>query len=214
MRKLATSFASPRHLLIVMTLCIGVCPLFPEGFIVAPEHAISSERYLKRPSFTYEDCRLGTTLVADCVLNEASVLEFLETHPHPHIGSYFGCRVTTDGRITHLCLKRYQSSLSEYAESGLSEAQVVRLVGGIKGGIEHLHSLGLAHNDITPDNICVDSTGEAVIVDFDSCIPFGERLTKGAGSNSRTSRDAPVSSKENDSRGLDDIASSLSAPNQ
>lgn len=41
--------------------------------------------------------------------------------------------------------------------------------------MDYLHSLGLAHNDINPDNIMVRD-GEPVLIDFGSCQPFGARL--------------------------------------
>ena len=185
--------------------CIN--PQLPEDFTIAPEPDPLSH-YLKAPSFTYEDCRPGKTVVADCVLNEASVLERLRVNSHANLISYFGC-VVKAGLITHLSLKRYESNLIDYANADLSEAEIFKLLEGIKAGLEHLHSLGLAHNDINPYNICIDSGGKPVIVDFDSCLPFGEKLTKGVGSSVEFSSESSVSNQENDIRSLDDIAEFL-----
>ncbi|KAK4182439.1 hypothetical protein QBC35DRAFT_509984 [Podospora australis] len=49
------------------------------------------------------------------------------------------------------------------------------VLAGIKSGIQHLHALGLVHNDINPSNIMLDGD-KAVIIDFDSCRRIGESL--------------------------------------
>jgi serine/threonine protein kinase len=50
-----------------------------------------------------------------------------------------------------------------------------------------MHSLGLAHNDISPKNVMVreadDGTCSPVLIDFDSCGPFGYRLLSGGSTN-------------------------------
>lgn len=126
----------------------NVHPLLPEGLTVAPPFDIANH-YLKAPQFTYEDSKPGRTFVADCLLSEARILEQLKQHPHPSIVIYYGA-VTKGDRITHLCLKRCYCNLSEYNQIGLSKAERGRLLAEIRDGIEHLHSLGLAHNDIGP----------------------------------------------------------------
>jgi serine/threonine protein kinase len=48
---------------------------------------------------------------------------------------------------------------------------------GIKRGLEHLHSLGLVHNNINPANIMFptkDDDATAMIIDFRSCRRIGE----------------------------------------
>ncbi|KAH6888501.1 hypothetical protein B0T10DRAFT_488301 [Thelonectria olida] len=46
---------------------------------------------------------------------------------------------------------------------------------GIEAGIRHLYQLGLIHRDINPTNIIMDGD-TPVIIDFDSCVPVGEKL--------------------------------------
>ncbi|KAI1753680.1 hypothetical protein F4782DRAFT_495323 [Xylaria castorea] len=41
--------------------------------------------------------------------------------------------------------------------------------------VDYLHCLGLAHNDINPDNIMVKD-GMPVLIDFGRCAPVGQRL--------------------------------------
>lgn len=187
-----------------------VQPRMPDNFTVATNVNIE-QRYLKAPSFTWDDCQPGNTFVADCMLNEVSVLEQLQQqHPHKNIATYHGC-VVKDGRISHICLKKYSWSLPTYVVevSKISDDEyrerVRFLLKGVEAAIVHLHSLGLAHNDINIDNACVDDCGNAILVDFDSCLPFGRRLMKGVADRNSTDAEAALSDKENDYRGLEDI---------
>ncbi|KAI5364129.1 putative protein kinase [Septoria linicola] len=183
----------------------NIFPVMSKDFTPAPAFHMS-DHYLKAPQFTYEDSRPGKTFVADCMYTEAFVLEHLKKHPHPSIVEYYGC-VLKGNRITHLCLKRCYCNLAEYAEVGLSEEEQARLLEQVQDGLKHLHSLGLAHNDINPGNICVDSTGNAMIVDFDSCAPLGKTLRKGVGY--ATNKGRPVSDKKNDYQGFKEIVEFL-----
>ena len=181
----------------------NINPLIPDAFTQVPLDAVTHDaHYLKAPSFMYEDSQPGHTFVADCLLNEATVLEKLRGHPHPNIAQYFGC-VVREGRITQICLKRYQCSLADYAERPLSLQQRREIFEGVEAAVKHLHGLGLAHNDICPHNVCVDSDGRPVIIDFDSCLPFGEALLKGVAADAYGGHH--VSSAENDLQGLDDF---------
>ena len=194
---------------LVPTECIH--PKFQEGFTIIPDFH-SAKHYLKAPSFTFDDCREDKTFVADCVLNEVSVLERLKLYPHPNIVSHLGC-VVKDGRITHICLEKYPASLVSASEMGLDEAQRARVFDGIRAGIVHLHSLGLAHNDINPENICIDANGEPIIVDFDACLPFGEKLIKAIGAACNFGDGPPTSNEGNDLiYGLDSIRDFLWPP--
>jgi hypothetical protein len=89
-------------------------PPFPQGFLEAPVFN-EKEHYLKAASYTWEDCQPGKTFVADCFLNETSVFEQLRHSPHPNLAKYFGT-VVKDGRITQLCLQKYECALTQYVE--------------------------------------------------------------------------------------------------
>ncbi|CAK4031726.1 3-phosphoinositide-dependent kinase [Lecanosticta acicola] len=126
----------------------NVFPLLPKGFTIAPPFD-AKNHYLKAPQFTYDDKHPGNTFVANVLSHEASILEQLRQHPHPSIAQYYGACVK-DGRITHLCLKRCYCNLVEYSHVDLSSGDRERLMTEIREGIEHMHSLGMAHNDINP----------------------------------------------------------------
>ncbi|KAF2487482.1 kinase-like domain-containing protein [Neohortaea acidophila] len=187
----------------VPSACIH--PKFSDTVKVAPK-VNSAIHYLKAPSFQYDDCQPGETFVADCVLNEVTVLELLSKDPHPNIVSYLGC-VEEAGRISHICLKRYDGNLPDYAANGLSADQKKRVIHGVAAAIEHLYSLGLAHNDINPHNICIDSNEEPILIDFDGCLPLGEKLMKGTASVIAICRETgrQISHQQNDLDGLEEI---------
>lgn len=179
----------------------AIYPAFEDGLTVAPT-TDPRTHYLKAPSFTWEDCQPGTTFVADCMLHEARVLERLNQYHHPNIIRYYGCEVK-DCRITYLCLEKAQSNLVEYLQSGRIKKNVSELLHEVEAGVKFLHSLALAHNDINPDNVCIVGD-RAVIVDFDSCLPFGQRLMKGVSFTSDHDG-CPLSAAENDQEGLRDL---------
>jgi hypothetical protein len=181
----------------------NINPLIPDRFTQVPLDSVTHDaHYLKAPSFMYEESAPGHSFVADCLLNEATVLEKLRGHPHPNIAQYFGC-VVRDGRITQVCLKRYQCSLADYASRPLSQQQRQDILAGVVSAVKHLHSLGLAHNDICPHNVCIDSDGRPVIIDFDSCLPFGQALLKGAATDAYGGHH--VSAADTDLQGLENF---------
>lgn len=184
----------------------NINPPFPAHFTKAPPFDLA-KHYLKVPSFTYEDSEPGRTFVADCLLGEATALETLKQHPHPNIAEYHGCCVDESNRITQLCLKRYICNLADYVEHRLDHRQREQFFADVTSAVRHLHSLGLAHNDICPQNICFDSDGNPALVDFDSCLPFGRPLMKGRAPNGARL----VSDRENDLRGLDELRDFLDA---
>lgn len=179
----------------------AIYPAFEDGLTEALT-TDPAKHYLKAPSFTWDDCQPGMTFVADCMLHEARVLERLGPYRHPNVIRYHGCEVK-DGRITYLCLEKAQSNLVDYVERGRNKINVSELLQDVEAGVKFLHSLSLAHNDINPENICIVAD-RAVIVDFDSCMPFGESLVKGVSFTSDKDG-CPLSVAENDQEGLRDL---------
>ena len=113
------------------------------------------------------------------VLAEVRICETLKQYPHSNIAEYIGC-VTQLNRITGLCFTRYEKTLADRfsCPHDLVEPEIAL---AIRRGIEHLHRLGITHNDINPYNIMFKSDGTPVIIDFDSCAHVGEKLVKGGG---------------------------------
>lgn len=56
--------------------------------------------------------------------------------------------------------------LVETGSRRLSPKQVQRITRTMLGAIEHIHSKGMLHRDISPDNILIGPDGEPVLIDF------------------------------------------------
>ena len=116
-------------------------------------------------------------------------------HPHRNIAKYHGCRVQDD-RITGICYDKYHESLMQRVNPGshckrrlhLNEKKpllnVSLMLESVRKGLEHLHSLGFAHNNINPSNIMFfsEDSDEAVITGLGSCraigVPFNDYLVR------------------------------------
>ncbi|KAJ6154278.1 hypothetical protein N7485_012647 [Penicillium canescens] len=162
-------------------------PTFSAEFTLAPE-ALPTNSFVKTPRLISYD-RISQGLrpnsIAEDVLHEVRIYELLRRHAHPNIANYLGCQVS-NGMITGLCLQKYPRTLLKEINPGslnkrhLRNTRVVgkdytSILADIERGIRHLHSLGLVHNDINPNNIMIDN-GRAIIIDFGSCRKLGESL--------------------------------------
>ncbi|KAL6803502.1 kinase-like domain-containing protein [Trichoderma sp. SZMC 28012] len=156
-----------------------IYPGFPmTGLTAAPDDY--SGRYVKRTAWAdYEEVK-GTTFLARLMLQEAHTMEFLSQRPHPNIVNYYGCQIKRD-RITGLVLETFslEHDLGFAAQrpelfKGLVDKN--RIMSGLRAAVDHLHAIGLAHNDINPANIMLGEEGEPKLIDFGSCQPIGHHL--------------------------------------
>ncbi|KAK3046015.1 hypothetical protein LTR09_012452 [Extremus antarcticus] len=160
----------------------------------------------------FEDADVART-IPQILLDEAKMLEFLKQHHHPNLVKYHGCILKGD-RIAGLVLEKYPKTLQQHFECGPCDSgdfDVSRWMTGLCSGIDHLHSLGLAHNDLNPMNIALDRNNDVVILDFGSCRKFGEELIS-AGTPGWFDDDSPdwaVSAKTHDEFALRKIESWL-----
>ena len=146
---------------------------------LAPSHiteAAHSNGFFKGPMLTAYDELQNTGQVAMMLLQEAETFERLKTHPHPNNIQYCGCK-TLRGRIVGLLLEKHPISLEDYLRDSSQDLDMESGFNGIKDGINYLHSLSLAHNDIKPSNIMIGVDGTWVLIDMGSCLPFGATLT-------------------------------------
>lgn len=166
-------------------------PIYPpDGSLSIDPNPLAPNVYVKRPSLTSFDRYLQRNRpydIADAVLAEAKVAEILKRNPHPNIAEYRGCEVSCDGRIIGLCWTELGDSLMRRVNPQSTGKRIFkfnpdmlgdkdRILGKIKAGIQHLHRLGLVHNDINPANILLDKDDNPVICDFNSCTPIGHKL--------------------------------------
>ena len=99
--------------------------------------------------------------------------EILRRHPHPNIASYLGC-VRDEGLVTGLCFVRYKEDSSDRLGDSSRPLNLRSCLEGVKDGLDHLHNLGLIHNDMNPANIMLDKEDVPIIIDFDSCQREGD----------------------------------------
>jgi serine/threonine protein kinase len=129
--------------------------------------------FIKRPMISMYGGFGGT--LPNLFLQEAEILELLRQSPHHNIVRYHGS-IFRRGRVVGLVLDRHPRTLRNRVEEGAKDLDTERCLDGIKSGVSHLHKLGLAHNDLTPENIMVSEDDTPIIVDHGSCQPFGHDL--------------------------------------
>lgn len=142
---------------------------------IAPASLDCDAVFTKRPGLKNFDIWKGTRTCAQEVLNETLIMEKIAKSPHENIVTYHGC-ITARGRITGIVLERFDKNLAEYALANtLEHLDKSAFLQAMEAAVQHLHALGLAHNDINPHNIMVRNN-MPVLVDFGSCQPFGAKL--------------------------------------
>ena len=162
---------------------------------IAPKNLNGSAVYIKRSGLrryhgVEEEDKCQTK---DQLLAEVLVMEKISKTPHPYVVRYHGCTVHR-GRITAIAMERLGLTLNHYAychgecpaditghRTMFEQIDKQAFLAGVESAVRFLHSLGLAHNDINPYNIMVREASEGdgdgactpVLIDFDSCAPFG-----------------------------------------
>jgi serine/threonine protein kinase len=103
-------------------------------------------------------------------------------------------------------LDKYEWTLKQSLDNKLiPRFDVDSFMAQIESAIEHLHSLGLAHNDLNPMNIMVDHGDEKLyLIDFGSCRPYGCELIT-AGTYGWVDEDYSTSARRNDEVALEKL---------
>ncbi|KAI9836916.1 MAG: hypothetical protein M1837_003233 [Sclerophora amabilis] len=156
----------------------------PTKFLKDSPFVFCTSPHLVAPAPSKTKKQLQAVLNGNMILfEEAEVLELLKQqdhhhHHHPNIVRYHGCTVNR-GNITGLALERYGVMLQYRYEDVPHDLDIAACINGIRAGVKHLHSLGLAHNDLNPTNIGLDGDDNPIILDFGSCKKFGEEPLSG-----------------------------------
>ena len=162
--------------------------LFPEWApysmeLTRSQDTLPSNTYVKHPNLclyeTFQEHNV-LDLFAKGLLKEAKAMEIISQHPHPNIIHYHGCRVRR-GRITGLVLDRHPNTLTDYSKNKLGSVDKGPFMQALTSAIDHLHSLGWAHNDLNPGNILADEQGMPVLIDFGSAGEIGAKLGSSRG---------------------------------
>lgn len=173
-------------------------------------YALAGDTWLKRPMIAVHNQTAGTTRIADELLEEIAVYQLLLKNPHPNLAEFRGC-LLKDGRIVGILLKRYALTLSTRVEvHAQPRFDAALFLQHIHAGVAHLHGLGLAHNDLNPENIMMDEQDRPVIIDMGSAKRFGEHMSQG-GTPDWNDGFGEVSSRGNDEIGLEKIREWLEA---
>lgn len=188
-----------------------IYPLLPPELSPLALTAITPDQYIKRPKFLSYSWSAGMQVIAARFLEEARTLDLVRRNPHPNVVSFEGC-VVRNGRIVGLAMKRYPVTLAQRRKTeDKKPLDHVACYRGIERGVQHLHSLGIAHNDINPSNVMLDEGDCAVIVDLWACKPFGETLTE-AGTPKWNEGFDRTSTVNNDKIGLKKLREWLGVP--
>ncbi|KAI1103362.1 hypothetical protein F4804DRAFT_333334 [Jackrogersella minutella] len=107
----------------------------------------------------------------------------------------------------------YDHDLSDFLEYG-NTVDKEQIMSGLESAVRHLHSIGLAHNDVKPRNIMVDEKiGEPILIDFGSCHKIGDKMTSSRGTDGWLEEDDYLISKESrDITALDKMCAWLDKP--
>ncbi|KAK4551655.1 hypothetical protein LTR86_011029 [Recurvomyces mirabilis] len=156
-------------------------PKMSQNISLLPQNFDATELFFKRPQIHCLLEEFGGSIVPQMLLEEAQVMEVLARHPHPNI-----------------------KILDHLFYDDASGIDLDRFERQCRDAINHIHSLGLAHNDLNPSNIALDSDNNPVIIDWGSCKDFGELLLS-AGTPGWIEDEFDVSRKEHDLYAIDRI---------
>ncbi|EME45929.1 hypothetical protein DOTSEDRAFT_51542 [Dothistroma septosporum NZE10] len=193
-----------------------VFPKVTQEITLLPQQSDVTKLFLKRPQIHCLLEEFGGSIVPQMLFEEVQVLEILARHPHPNIVPYHGC-VVKRGYITGIALTRYRKFLEhrfcdddDDDDDDASDLDLGRFECQCRDAIDHIHSLGLAHNDLNPSNIALDDHDNPVILDWGSCKEFGGLLLS-AGTPGWIEDDYDVSKKDHDLSALGRIMAWMKA---
>ncbi|KAI9747134.1 MAG: hypothetical protein M4579_007519, partial [Chaenotheca gracillima] len=140
-------------------------------FLIDDEIALKTPgRFTKKTPMTKERTeRLRDSLRS--VEREKGIYELIDPHPHPNILQ--SIRHGPEG----IFMARHGKILQEIiAKQESTEPLRLRWAREIIAGAAWLEKLGLAHGDLRPSNILVDSSGLLKLSDFGATVKIGEEL--------------------------------------
>jgi hypothetical protein len=109
-----------------------------------------------------QEHRLGSPVVAKC-------LTLLNRLSHPNLIPILEQGKTDEG-LSYYDMPKY-TPLRELSIAALTDAERNRIVNGVRSALEYLHSKGVAHRDVAPENVVVDELSNPYLIDFEWAHP-------------------------------------------
>ena len=170
---------------------------------IAPSTLDDRMVFVKRPGLNCYETMKGTPYIPMVLLEETLIMEEISKSPHPNIITYHGCNVRR-GRIASIVLEKLDQTLTQYiATRTMPRLDSVSFLQQLNDALAYIHSLGLAHNDINPDNIMIKK-GSPTLIDFGSCQPFGKSL-RSLGTEGWYKEDFRTSAQEHDTYSMEKL---------
>lgn len=127
----------------------------------------------------------GTIVVKRQKLEELSSslkeLNIMASYKHPNLVQFLGFRITQDILDIEMEVGVPLTQVLFYGEdhSGISSSERKSIANDIVQGVKYLHSIGVLHNDIKPDNVIIVE-GKAKLIDFgiSQCMVLSSKRVK------------------------------------
>ena len=194
------------------------CPVASAAIKIAPSSLLATS-HIKYPHLDLwapDLHKTASAITKTRTSREVSICEIIAQNPHPNIAKYHGC-IVEDGFIKGIVFEKYEETLYDkvnpgwvskksfqYGEYPLQRGRDA-FITEMKSAMDHLHSLGLVHNDIKPTNCMLSFDGTAVLIDFDSCLPIGASCRYVGRTEGWCDLEKELSHPSNDAMALDDI---------
>jgi serine/threonine protein kinase len=121
--------------------------------------------------------RRGSTSFALKTPYSEKELQYLQMcQGHENIVRCYGTCITEDRSSTYLVLEYLWKTLDSYRAMFCEPTLTPSMAHQLLSGLTHIHSLGLVHGDIRPDNLMVNQHGALKIIDFGSACPMQEHM--------------------------------------
>lgn len=109
--------------------------------------------------------------------NPISEVQWLLKAKHPHVVDIIG-EITEPSESIHWTILQYCSGGEIFdviqKKGRLEEKDAGRYFGQLTAAVSHLHQQGLAHLDLSPENLLLDSNGDLKLCDFGQARMFTE----------------------------------------
>ncbi len=114
-----------------------------------------------------------TGLPVDMLNAEAARLAKLN---HPHVVPYFTVCTFKNGKVFAIVTELLTGgSFLDRICKGASQEEVARLVGQVASALAYMHRLRIQHRNVKPDNVLLDGTGHAKLIDVGLACNLGSK---------------------------------------